>query len=159
MDEAGGIQTPAIKDGVVYIGTDGYFYALDAATGHELWRFVFQDFAFSGAAVSERTVFVGSGTEGGVGYVHALDAASGEEKWRFRAGAPIYNSSPTLVDDVVYAASYDDFVYALDAATGQEMWRFRIGEAGGSDAAVAGGVVYVGSDDGYVYAIGGSGGQ
>jgi outer membrane protein assembly factor BamB len=158
MDEAGGIQTPAARDGAVYVGTSSYFYALDAVTGQELWRFVFEDFAFSGAAVSQGMVFVGSGTENGPGYVHALDATSGEERWRFTSADPVYGSSPTVVDGVVYAGS-GDLIYALDMATGRENWRFRTGEAWGSDAIVVGGVVYVGTYDGYVYAIGGSEGQ
>jgi len=33
-------SSPAVVNGIVYFGSnDGYFYALDAVTGHELWVF------------------------------------------------------------------------------------------------------------------------
>ena len=63
------------------------------------------------------------------------------------------DSSPAVVDGVVYVGSDDDHVYALDAASGQLRWRYQTGNDMDSSPAVVDGVVYVGSEDGYVYAV------
>ena len=70
---------------------DGNFYALDWATGAELWRFAWEDQpgASYPAAASptitdidgERVVFVAAGET-----MYALNAASGTERWSFAAG-------------------------------------------------------------------------
>src|SRR4029077_11834569 len=64
-------------------------------------------------------------------FFYALDAATGKEKWRFKTGedADIHNqvgiqSSPAVVDGVVYFGCRDSKVYAVDAATGQQKWAF-----------------------------------
>ncbi len=72
--------------------------------------------------------------------------------WSFTTGDSIENSSPAVVDGIVYEGSRDGRVYALDAATGAKKWSFAAGDAVESSPAVAGGVVYVGSEDGSVYA-------
>jgi outer membrane protein assembly factor BamB len=58
--------SPAVAEGVVYIGaTGGYFYALDATAGRELWRvrtdkgLKTMDIRFDGGVVSSPTVVDG----------------------------------------------------------------------------------------------------
>ena len=88
-------------------------------------------------------------------WFYAVDAATGKEKWRFHGGedALIHNqvgfqSSPAVVDGVVYTGCRDSNVYALDAATGQEKWRVNNqGSWVNSSPAVAGGKVYFGTSD------------
>ena len=81
------------------------------------------------------------------------DPANGiQERWRFTAGDSV-DSSPTVVDGVVYVGSDDGTLYALDAATGAERWRFATGDEVDSSPAVVDGVVFVGSEDGNVYAL------
>ena len=74
--------------------------------------------------------------------------------WRFQTGGNV-DSSPAVVDGVVYIGSGDEYVYALDAATGKQDWRFQTGGYVLSPPAVMDGVVYIGSSGGYsyVYAI------
>ena len=82
------------------------------------------------------------------------DVAAGtpELLWRFEAGGPV-NSSPAVVDGLVYSSSEDEHVYALDALTGWVVWGSHIGEQGLSSPTVAEGVVYFSSEDGNVYAL------
>ncbi len=64
------------------------------------------------------------------------------------------NSSPAVVNGVVYVGSDDQNVYALNSTTGAKKWSFHAG--GGIDfssPAVANGVVYIGSGDHNVYAL------
>src|SRR5712691_8004458 len=62
-------------------------------------------------------------------------------------------SSPAVVNGVVYAGSDDHKVYALNAATGSRRWTFTTADTVESIPAVTGGVVYVGSFDHNVYAL------
>ena len=81
--------TPIVIDGTMYTsGTWGYVYALDAATGEELWKFDPRadpraarnpccDLVNRGVAVWEGKVFVASVD----GRLHALDAKTGTKVW------------------------------------------------------------------------------
>lgn len=113
---------PAVVDGVAYVGggDDGRFYALDAATGEEVWHYETtsgQGF-ISPPAVKDGTVYVGGGGD----TMLALDAADGTERWR-RAMNLAWRRPPTVGEDTVYVSSSRDRLIALDAATGEERWR------------------------------------
>jgi len=81
--------TPIVVDGVMYTsGTWGYVYAVDAATGKQIWRYDPQathlaarhpccDLVNRGVAVWKGRVYVASVD----GRLHALDAATGVEVW------------------------------------------------------------------------------
>ena len=81
--------TPLVVDGVMYTsGTWGYVYAVDAASGKQLWRFDPKaepftgrnpccDLVNRGVAVWKGKVYVASVD----GRLHALDAASGRQVW------------------------------------------------------------------------------
>jgi outer membrane protein assembly factor BamB len=139
--------TPAVANGMVYGGsTGGSVFAMDAATGANVWTFVAGEDVWSSPAVAEGTVYAGSRD----GNLYALDAATGQERWRFAAGDSI-DSSPAVVDDVVYIAADDassrrGALFAMDAATGAELWRVALDDpAGESSSVVVDGVVYIGS--------------
>src|SRR5271170_7203547 len=82
--------TPIVVDGVMYSsGTWGFVYAVDAATGKELWKFDPEadpraarnpccDLVNRGVAVWKGKVFVSAVD----GVLHALDAATGKELWK-----------------------------------------------------------------------------
>ena len=103
----------------------------------------------SSPTVSNGTVFVGARD----GWIYAIDAATGAEKWRFDHKISWINTSPAVLDGVVYAGSSDaQFVQALDAATGKELWRTTTGTTWSSPA-VAGDVVYAGDGAGRLHAL------
>lgn len=115
-------SSPSIANGVVYVGSaNGDFYAVDAQTGQEVWRFKTGNKVRSSPAIAEGIVYFGSWDHN----VYALDAQTGQERWRFSTGGEV-QPSPTIVDGVVYVGSRRPFVYALNAQTGQELWRFRL---------------------------------
>ena len=77
-------------------------------------------------------------------------------KWGYVTAGSSINSSPAVVNGVVYIGSCADlsgYVYALDARTGDVKWVYTTGGCVGSEPAVVDGVVYVGSDDWNVYAL------
>jgi outer membrane protein assembly factor BamB len=165
---------------VYFCSFDGNFYAVDAATGKQKWKFATPgerrfaathlhgsspaaevmpdpfDFYLSSPVVADSTVYFGSGDTN----IYALDAATGALKWKFKTG-DVVHGSPAVADDVVLVGSWDSFFYALDAATGKEKWRFKTGEDADthnqvgiqSSPAVADGVVYFGCRDSKFYAV------
>ncbi|HEY1603300.1 MAG TPA: PQQ-binding-like beta-propeller repeat protein [Pirellulales bacterium] len=114
--------TPAIVDGVVYIGgLNGYFYALDLKSGEEKWGF-FSELGFRApAAVRDGLVYVGD-TEG---RFVCLDAATGESKWGLSTDAEI-NAGANFYQNNVIIGSQNGTLYALDAKTGKEAWKYSI---------------------------------
>jgi quinohemoprotein ethanol dehydrogenase len=134
--------TPIVVDGRMYVtGSWSIVYALDAATGEELWRYdpkvpkswgqyACCDVVNRGVAVWGDSVFVGTLD----GYLVALDAATGEERWRTdtinRKTPYTITGAPRIVNGLVVigngGADYGvrGFVSAYDADSGEMRWRF-----------------------------------
>ena len=158
--------SPVVANGTVYIGsTDGTMYALDAVTGASKWQFSTNGQTqqtpgpgnsqiWSTAAVADGVVYFGVyyANPSSNGDVYALDAVTGNPKWKFHTNG-VVESSPTVVNGVVYIGSFDNNLYAIDAATGLQKWSFLTGNFVYSSPAVVGNVVYIGSADGKVYAL------
>jgi eukaryotic-like serine/threonine-protein kinase len=167
------ISSPAVADGIVYIGSDDKnLYAIDAATGAEKWRFATGQPIRSSPAVVDSTVYFGSYD----GYFYALESATGKLKWKFAIEGErrfeakglhglkpatqtlpdfwdFFLSSPVVGQGLVYFGCGDGHCYALDAATGQLKWKFATQDVVHSSPALADGLVYFGSWDSYFYAL------
>ena len=138
--------TPIVVDGVMYTsGTWGYVYAVDAATGRELWRYDPQaahfaarqpccDLVNRGVAVWQGRVYVASVD----GRLHALDAATGRKIWEAdtivdhslpysSTGAPQIAGSVIVIGnggaDIGHGA-VRGYVSAYDLSSGTLKWRF-----------------------------------
>ena len=135
----------SLNDGVLYAGTWGEgVWALDAATGQELWRAQPesavptsdppQNSIDSTPLVVEGTLYFNGGPWG---RLYAYDIASGEELWRFEtesgAGAELSYADGVLyqpIDRLFDAARgqgappASSGIVAVDASTGQELWHF-----------------------------------
>ncbi|MGB7215920.1 MAG: PQQ-dependent dehydrogenase, methanol/ethanol family [Gammaproteobacteria bacterium] len=137
--------TPIIVDGVLYTsGTTGRVYAVEAATGEEIWRFDPQsdgqvnrytccDEVNRGIAVWEGMVYVASLD----GRLFGLDAATGKVVWEvdtiiYKDRAYTSSGAPEVAGDVVVignaGADYDarGYISAYDLKTGEFKWRFFI---------------------------------
>ena len=55
------------------------------------------------------------------GELVAIDAASGKVKWNQEFGSALFGA-PTVVNDVVFATSFEGGIFALDSASGGELW-------------------------------------
>jgi len=99
-------------------------------------------------------VYVGDAS---YGYIYALDANTGNVVWQFRTGYYV-ESSPAVVNGMVYVGSMDYNLYALNASTGAVIWSYSVGPincrrlTAACGPAVANGVVYTQSILG-VYAV------
>lgn len=116
-----GSASPVVAGDEVFVGfADGYFAALDLATGKAKWtrklrtRDRFYDID-APAFVDDAMVVVASYD----GRIHALDRASGDTKWVFPVGS--YGGFAADADNL-YFAGLDSQVYAVSRATGKPVW-------------------------------------
>jgi outer membrane protein assembly factor BamB len=162
MDGLGG--TPAVSNGIAFVGTSAGLTALSTATGALYWTAASSDEFYASPAVV--TAQVGkkheeADTVYAVGYsgtVYSLAASSGSENWSVdlysESGAA---SSPVVVAGIVYvasnAAAYSGAVYALQASSGNIQWTTALGSSTESSPTVANGTIYIGCDDNNLYAL------
>jgi outer membrane protein assembly factor BamB len=134
-------SSPAVVNGVVYVGSDdSKLYALDAVTGKRKWSYATGGGVDSSPAIVNGIVYVGSDK------LYALDAVTGAFKWSDTLGYAIAGSSPVVANGVVYVGSFGGTLYAIDAVTGTFKWSYTTGGYITTSPAVVNGVVYIGSD-------------
>ncbi len=76
-------SSPAVMDGIVYIGSeDSNLYAVNAETGALIWKFKTGGQVSSSPAVYKQTVYFTSYD----GHCYAVDVITGKEKWNFKTG-------------------------------------------------------------------------
>lgn len=150
-------SSPTIANGLVLFGGgDGLLYGVSARTGSVLWRAQTGGRIRGSAAVADKRAYVGSFD----GVVYAFDVASGKQVWRYdtegtklKSGDYGFDrrsiqSSPAVVNGVVYVGARDGFIYAIDAASGALKWRVDHHISWiNSSPAVDKGVLYAGSSD------------
>jgi quinohemoprotein ethanol dehydrogenase len=134
--------TPIVVDGVMYVSASwSVVFALDAATGKQLWKYDPQvpgewarhaccDVVNRGVAVWDGAVFVGTLD----GRLVSLDAATGAVNWEVltidRSLPYTITGAPRVVKDKVVigngGAEYGvrGYVTAYEAKTGAQLWRF-----------------------------------
>jgi len=159
-DSEGGYwdTSPAIDDGVIYIGgADACIHAIDAASGTLIWK----SLPFSAGieptpCVTETIVFAGCNVFSGIGDVFALDRTDGSIIWRIDNNL---HGSIAAADGVVFwgghTAPYDS-IYAADALTGSILWAYHpdMDLCLQSTPAITDGVMYFPSTGGKLYAFG-----
>jgi alcohol dehydrogenase (cytochrome c) len=141
-----GLQaTPIIVDGVVYyIGPNNRVFAVDGATGKEIWHYyteldpIVSTMLFNGynrgVSVGKGKVFFGTLD----GRIIALDQKTGKHLWEVQLTDPKkcngcnFTSPPTLAGDVLIAGptggdlAQRGRLYALNADSGERMWNFEL---------------------------------
>lgn len=142
--------TPTIQEGTLYFGAcDHYFYAVDAKTGKEKWRFKANGmFLANFPVICNDVIFVCCSD----GHLYAL-SLTGKEIWRFRTDGPMFGSKPSIANDRIYFGSYDGYVRCIDAGTGKDIWKFRTGGEISSSPAFHEGKIFIGSYDGNFYCL------
>ena len=166
-------SSPAIVNGVLYIGSNDHFlYAINLGDGSLKWKTETATRITSSPAVVGGSVYLGNYS----GRFYAFDAETGKLKWKFETAGEhrytathihgslpaaesmpdpfdFYLSSPTVWDGKVYFGSGDGNVYALDAAAGTLAWKFKTGDVVHASPAIVDGMLYIGSWDRYFYAL------
>lgn len=127
--------TPAVADGVVYVGGYQHLYAVNAKTGALLWQSQPQSSGNTSAGAGD---YISGFFSPVVGPQYVYDTEDQQvlayprdcatpcaPAWSFRSPVA-FGSSPALADGVVYATASDggshNTLYALDGTTGQVRW-------------------------------------
>ncbi|MEV0845273.1 PQQ-binding-like beta-propeller repeat protein [Streptomyces sp. NPDC049954] len=140
----------SVSDGRVHASDGPTLYALDAASGDDLWRVTAAAWVYSLQSADGVVLTAGRG-----GTVQAWEAAGGEQLWETGGVQSDFESAeagPVLHEGTAYLWR-EGRLCAVDARTGTERWSYPVG-----DAASCGGVPLrlTPGGDGYVYVCAGT---
>ncbi|MDO8736123.1 MAG: PQQ-binding-like beta-propeller repeat protein [Thermoleophilia bacterium] len=141
-------SVPAVAGNTIYFGGESFF-ALDAKTGAEKWRFdaVSQGergFVNAPVVVSDAVYVTLKGS------LYALDALTGAKRWEYTIdGYGIETTAPAYSNGTLFFGagsnnngSGTQAIHAIDPATGREKWRYDLTGVVSSPPVAADGVVY-----------------
>ena len=132
-DSAGFFEsTPIVVDSVVYFGAQNGFYALDAVTGQQIWKFEARQTTrrgvsyWPGDARTPPRIFASTGTK-----LAALDARSGKPVDAFGEHGFVemqasMASPPAVYRNLIITPGSAPVVRAWDAKTGSLVWTFHL---------------------------------
>ncbi len=147
------LSRPVVSDGLVLIHTsNGQLQALNESDGTVKWTVNLDMPALSLRGESAPTTAFGAAIVGGDnGRVSAVLMQQGQMIWQQRisqANGPTeidrlsdVDTTPVVVDNVVYALAYNGNLTALDLRSGQIMWKRELGSV--SDFVVDGNRIYI----------------
>lgn len=129
------VHTLIVADGrVFFTADDRHLYAVDAATGRELWHTYFAAGLGGTPAYSDDALLVCDNTD----TVYRIQPNTGEIVWEFALGSTstVYGAgdsppSPIVARDLVYVST-KPALYALSIETGDPRWIRRPGATGES---------------------------
>ena len=120
--------SPALGDGVAYFSfapNSGSLrvYALNAETGEEIWVKDISSYSTGCITLFQDRLFVPTYN----GKLYALDTFSGQIIWE-NSDSPLgyWDSSPVVVDSVIYISGSDGKTRAIDAITGITVWEVQL---------------------------------
>ena len=151
-------STPAIANSKVFFGSgDGFFYAVDAATGKEIWKYNSSSPVYSSPEYSNGNVFFTNLA----GNIFCLNGNTGKLIWKQFIGKDLpykwafdyYTSSPTSYNNSILAGSGDGNLYMLNAANGKIEWKYKTESRTKSKPLVVKNTVYFGDFGGKLYSI------
>lgn len=150
----GGVSTPVVSGGRVYVGAGGEFYALELETGEVVWsKHIGQDTGVA-ATVRDGVVYATSIADSDAesddpdyltSTIHAMAAQTGEHIWHTQVGEDCRNA-PTIAGDTVYVSHWgENAILAVDAETGDVKWQYETGHTERGHVVVSDGMLYAGS--------------
>jgi outer membrane protein assembly factor BamB len=150
---------PAVAYGKVYIPQlKGRFLAVDGRTGKIEWQKRFHNCTAASPTVWRGVVYepylplpCHYGDRSAKGFIVAMNAKTGRILWRHTT-APS-ESSPLIVNGVLYYGAWDGKVYAFDVRTRKLRWATQTDAEIDSSAAYHAGQIFIGTNGGHVYAL------
>lgn len=148
-------QHPVVAGGHVYAADvdKGNLYALDAASGSQLWRVETELPLSGGPGFGEDTLVIGSLK----GDVIAYNPGSGDERWRAKVSSEVI-ATPAVANGVVVVRSNDGRVFGFNLTDGERRWVYDRGVPsltlrGNGPPLTAEGMAYIGYDNGQVVGL------
>jgi outer membrane protein assembly factor BamB len=151
---------PAVAYSLLFFANGkGTLYAVRSGRGLLVWSYRTGRCTAASPAVDGRTVYMTfmnkppcNTTRSGIdGLLVALDAFTGKVRWRRTIGPS--ETSPAVVNGVVYVGDWMNKVYAFTASTGRLRWVFTSDGKVKGGIAYSGGRVYFGTYGHHVYAL------
>ena len=135
--------TPALGNGVAYFsfapdGSSLQVYALDAENGEQIWLIDIPFYSTGCITLHGNRLYVPTS----FGKLYALDISDGAIVWE-NSDSPsgYWDSSPVVVDSVIYICGRDGIARGIDSATGTTLWAEEI----------TAGVHYIAATPAYAY--------
>ena len=141
---------PLLADGKLYQGgLDHKLYAIDAATGKQIWQFDKISAPIAAQpALSGGVLYFGAFDSA----FYAVNASDGSLKWKTPVGGWVWTDA-TISNGTVYFGDVQGKLYALDMATGQIQWTYETRDSIKAQPVISGTTLYVVSVDTNVYAF------
>src|SRR3954451_19884073 len=141
---------PVLANRVLYyVNNSGMAFAVDAKNGKRRWRRKVAHLNASSPAWSQNRIFIATLQPGAI---IALNAKNGHRIWK-KSLPSRAESSPIVVNGVVYFGSENGTVYAYRAKDGRKVWTYHAGGAVKAGLAFDKGVLYFGDYSGAVTAL------
>ena len=134
------VSSPVIAGGMVYTGSSGRIYCLNATTGSIIWSNTTTGTALSSPTVAGEFVYIGSDNYN----FYCFNAISGNLVWTYTTNNFI-ETSPVVFGGNVYIGSGDGNLYCLNAFTGIQVWNYSTGNEFLSSPAISTGYIYIGN--------------
>jgi outer membrane protein assembly factor BamB len=153
--------SPALVDGVVYIGGGNGMNAFYANNGTLKWRTNIGNVAGGTGLSSSPAVDNGYVFFGGNNTIYCLWANNGTIKWMIptASSGSWGDGTPTVANGKVFVGGRDWKLYAIEQDTGNVLWTFQTSSSGSANyglyaaPAVVNGLVYLAAGDGNLYQI------
>lgn len=157
------ISRPVVSDGLVLIHTtNGMLQALNESDGAPRWTVNLDVPALSLRGESAPAVAFGAAVVGGDnGRVNAVLMQQGQLIWQQRISQPSgateidrlndVDTTPVIVEGIVYALGYNGNMAALDLRSGQILWKREMGSV--NDFVVEGNRIYLVDQDDRIVAL------
>lgn len=141
---------PAAVGGLVYVGSPNRFvYAVEAATGKEVWRFETSGQVSAQPIVADGRVFFGQ--QGGDKNYYCVDAKTGAPVWKKPLGWAWVSAS--YRDGNIYFGTVEGYIHCVRGADGALVWTHATNGGVYPAPATDEENVYTGSWDGHYYAL------
>ncbi|MCS7061901.1 MAG: PQQ-binding-like beta-propeller repeat protein [Anaerolineae bacterium] len=145
---------PLLADGRLYQASfDHSLYAIDAASGRQIWRFDEPAAPIAMQPAMRDGVLYFASFDG---FAYAINASDGSLKWKSAVDAWVW-TDPTIGRDLLYMGDVRGKVYAFDLQTGARVWYFEALDSIKAQPVLANDLLYIVSMDTFVYALDPSG--
>ncbi|WP_256761520.1 PQQ-binding-like beta-propeller repeat protein [Cohnella sp. WQ 127256] len=116
-------SSASMDEEVLYVGrADSRLYALNTATGKQLWSYEAAGPIKSSPIYDDASVYFGDWE----GYLYAVDKKTGNLLWSYHTEPNNHHksiqSTPVIHKDVIYWGCRNFELYALDVKTGKPLW-------------------------------------
>jgi len=146
--------SPVIVDEMLYFGSlgDTTVYALDPASGTELWSYKLSGWVDDAVTVKDNRVYLTADS------TWCLDSKTGERYWAFaeEGALGMTGTSPVVREDFIYVCSDlpgSFALHALNRETGNEIWRVEYAHTMMSCITYYEGMIFVPTWEGPLYAL------